>query len=93
MHSLDQVATQYRSLRFRNIAEELEQLVNHEIGCRDTKRIAQNMHRAGFPLHKILSELDYRVQTTVTKRDVNALLDFTSWHACFCHVQDQSLGG
>ena len=95
MSSLIQVATQYRNLRFCNIAEELEQLVSraedneltylqfaeqlvsHEISCRDTKRIAQNMRRAGFPLHKVLSEFDYRVQTTVTKREINALLDFT----------------
>jgi len=95
MSSLNLVATQYRSLRFCNIAEELEQLVNqaeanelthlqfaeqlvnHEISCRDTKRIAQNMRRAGFPLHKVLSEFDYRAQTTVTKREINALLDFT----------------
>ena len=95
MSSLIQVATQYRSLRFCNIAEELEQLVSraeaneltylqfaeelvtYEISCRDSKRIAQNMRRAGFPLHKALSEFDYRVQTTVTKREINALLDFT----------------
>jgi DNA replication protein DnaC len=95
MSSLNQVTAQYRSLRFNNIAEELEQLVSqaeanelthlqfaeqlvrHEISCRDTRRIAQNKRRAGFPLHKTLSEFDYRVQTTVTKREINALLDFT----------------
>lgn len=54
-----------------------EQLVNHEIQRRDTKRIAQNMRRAGFQIYKTLSEFDYRVQTTITKREVNALLDFT----------------
>ena len=54
-----------------------EQLVHHEITSRDRKRITQNMRRAGFPLHKTLSEFDYRVQTTVNKREVNALLDFT----------------
>lgn len=54
-----------------------EQLVNHEIGSRDTKRVAQCMSRAGFPLHKTLIEFDYRVQTTINKRDINSLLDFT----------------
>jgi len=95
MSSLNQVATQYRSLRFSNIAEALEQLisdaeaneltylqfaeqlVSHEMSHRDTKRIAQNMRRAGFSTHKALSEFDYRAQTTVTKREINALLDFT----------------
>ena len=95
MSSLNQVATQYRSLRFSNIAEALEhlisnaeaneltylqfaeQLVSHEMSHRDTKRIAQNMRRAGFSIHKALSEFDYRAQTTVTKREINALLDFT----------------
>jgi len=95
MSSLHQVATQYRSLRFNNIAEALErliadaesneltylqfaeQLVNHEMSSRDIKRIDQNMRRAGFPLHKTLAEFDYRIQTTVTKREINALLDFT----------------
>lgn len=95
MSSLNQVATQYRSLRFTHIAEGLErlvssaeaneltylqfaeELVSHEMSNRDIKRIAQNMRRAGFPLHKTLSEFDYRVQTTVSKREINALLDFT----------------
>ncbi|HIG44323.1 MAG: ATP-binding protein [bacterium] len=95
MSSLDQVTSQYRSLRFSHIAEALErlisqaeaneltylqfaeQLVSHEMSHRDTKRTAQNMRRAGFPLHKALSEFDYRIQTTVTKRQINALLDFT----------------
>jgi len=54
-----------------------EQLASHEMGKRDIKRIAQNMRRAGFPLHKSLSEFDYRAQTTVTKREITALLDFT----------------
>ena len=54
-----------------------EQLVSHEISSRDTKRVAQCMSRAGFPLHKTLIEFDYRVQTTINKRDISALLDFT----------------
>lgn len=54
-----------------------EQLVAHEIDRRDIKRIAQNMRRASFLIHKSLSEFDYRAQTTITKREVNELLDFT----------------
>jgi DNA replication protein DnaC len=54
-----------------------EQLVDHEITCRDEKRVEQNLRRAGFPIHKSLAEFDYRVQTTVNKREINALLDFT----------------
>jgi len=54
-----------------------EQLVNHEIASREHKRTEQNRRRAGFPLHKSLSEFDYRAQTTVHKREINALLDFT----------------
>lgn len=95
MSSLQQVATQYRSIRCSNIAEGLEQLITdaeaneltylqfaeqlvaHEINHRDTKRIAQNYRRAGFTRHKTLSEFDYRVQSTVSKREINALLDFT----------------
>ena len=95
MSSLQQVASQYRSLRCSNIAEALERLVNdaeanelthlqfaeqlasHEISHRDIKRVAQNMRRASFPLHKTLAEFDYRVQTTISKREINALLDFT----------------
>jgi len=54
-----------------------EQLVNHEMSSRDAKRITQNMNRARFPLHKTLAEFDYRAQTTVNKREINVLLDFT----------------
>ena len=95
MSSLQQVAMQYRGLRFSNIAEALEQLVNdaeaneltylqfaeqlvtHEMRSRESKRVAQNLRHASFPHHKSLSEFDYRAQTTISKREVNALLDFT----------------
>jgi len=53
-----------------------ESLVLHEQNQRNGKRIEQNRKRAGFPLHKSLEEFDYRVQTTLTKREVNSLLDF-----------------
>ena len=94
MTTFNQVAAQYRGLRFNNIAEGLEtlvsnaeaneltylqfaeQLVRHELTSRDSKRIAQNMRRFGSPLHKTLAEFDYRAQTTISKREINALLDF-----------------
>ncbi len=53
-----------------------EQLVIHELTSRETKRITQNMRRADFPIHKILSEFDYRAQTTISKREISGLLDF-----------------
>lgn len=95
MTTLTQVATQYRGLRFNNIADALENLISHaeanelthlqfaaqlvelELSSRETKRVSQNMKRAGFPAHKCLSEFDYRAQTTISKREINSLLDFT----------------
>jgi len=35
------------------------------------------MKRAGFPVAKHLDEFDYRIQTTITKRQVSRLLDFS----------------
>ena len=53
-----------------------EQLADHELAQRCDKRIALNRRKAGFPVDKRLAEFDYRHQTTITKRQVNALLDF-----------------
>lgn len=53
-----------------------ERLVLYEQQQRNGKRIEQNKRRAGFPLHKSLEEFDYRFQTTISKREVNSLLDF-----------------
>lgn len=63
-------ANQSSSLQFA------ESLVLHEQQQRNGKRIEQNRKRAGFPLHKPLEEFDYRFQTTISKREVNSLLDF-----------------
>lgn len=51
-------------------------LVTHEIAERNRKRIDNNHRKAGFPVNKQLEEFDYRFQTTITKRQVNQLLDF-----------------
>ena len=53
-----------------------EALVVQEQSQRNAKRIEQNKRRAGFPLYKSLEEFDYRFQTTITKREINGLLDF-----------------
>jgi len=52
-------------------------LVEDEQGQRNSRRIALNRRKAGFPVIKRLEEFDYRHQTTITKRQVNQLLDFT----------------
>jgi DNA replication protein DnaC len=51
-------------------------LAEHETSVREQKRISLNLKRAGFPVLKRLEEFDYRWQTTITKRQVNQLLDF-----------------
>ena len=53
-----------------------ETLVDHEQKQRNSKRIDQNKRRACFPLLKSLDEFDYRFQTTLSKREINSLLDF-----------------
>jgi DNA replication protein DnaC len=53
-----------------------EDLVDYEHKQRNGKRIEQNKRRAGFPLEKSLDEFDYRFQTTISKREINGLLDF-----------------
>lgn len=53
-----------------------ELLLNHEVKQRNDKRLVVNRRKAGFPVEKYLESFDYRHQTTITKRQVNALLDF-----------------
>jgi len=52
-----------------------DMLVTHEISERNRKRIDSNHRKAGFPVNKQLEEFNYRFQTTITKRQVNQLLD------------------
>ena len=54
-----------------------EQLVEHEQQQRNRKRIELNHRKANFPVIKCLAEFDYRYQTTITKRQVQQLLDFS----------------
>jgi DNA replication protein DnaC len=51
-------------------------LLEHEIKQRHDKRLALNRRKAGFPVEKYLESFDYRHQATITKRQVNQLLDF-----------------
>ncbi len=53
-----------------------ETLVERELQHRNGKRIEQNKRRAGFAVSKSLEEFDYRFQTTISKREINGLLDF-----------------
>ncbi len=54
-----------------------EALVSQEISARTHKRIELNRRKAGFPVRKSLEEFDYRHQSSITKRQVNQLLDFS----------------
>lgn len=51
-------------------------LLGHEVKQRNDKRLATNRKKAGFPIEKHLESFDYRHQTTITKRQINQLLDF-----------------
>jgi DNA replication protein DnaC len=52
-------------------------LVSHELSRRGDTRVQLNLKRAGFPVHKQLEEFDFTYQTTITKKQVIRLLDFT----------------
>ena len=54
-----------------------ETLMSHEIDARGIKRIELNRRKAAIALPKSLDEFDYRHQTTITKRQINDLLDFS----------------
>ena len=53
-----------------------DRLAEHEMVQRQDKRIHRNRKMAAFPAEKRLEGFDYRHQTTINKRQVNALLDF-----------------
>ena len=54
-----------------------DQLADYEQKRRNGKRVELNLRKANFPATKRLEEFDYRHQTTITKRQVNQLLDFS----------------
>jgi DNA replication protein DnaC len=51
-------------------------LSGYELQQRQANRVQRNHKAAGFPVHKHLEGFDYRHQTTITKRQINSLLDF-----------------
>ncbi|MDD5267873.1 MAG: IS21-like element helper ATPase IstB [Methylococcales bacterium] len=53
-----------------------EMLIEQELQLRNGKRIEQNQRRSCFPVYKSLDEFDYVFQNTISKREVNSLLDF-----------------
>jgi len=53
-----------------------ELLAEREQQLREQKRLAGNRRRARLPADKRLEAFDYRHQSTITKRQINALLDF-----------------
>lgn len=79
---LSAIATDLPELLARADAQALsylrfaELLIEHERTRRELKRIALNRRKAAFPADKRLEGFDYRHQTTITPRQVNALLDF-----------------
>jgi DNA replication protein DnaC len=54
-----------------------DELVERELDQRNQKRVKHNQKRATFPMLKRLDEFDFRIQSTITKKEVAALLDFT----------------
>lgn len=54
----------------------IDHLIDHELKQRDQQRIQRHLRQAHFPMEKRLDEFDYRHQSTITKRQVSALLDF-----------------
>ena len=79
---LNHVANQVDKLIQQAEANELSylqfahSLIDSEQQGRNNNRLSLNRKQAGFPVEKHLSEFDYRHQTTITKKQVNQLLDF-----------------
>lgn len=54
-----------------------ESMLEHELQARSQKRLETNRRQASFPVEKHLEEFDYRFQTSITKRQIIQLLDFS----------------
>ncbi|WP_323011742.1 IS21-like element helper ATPase IstB [Castellaniella sp.] len=52
-------------------------LAEHELAERASTRIERHRRASGLPTGKYLEGFDYRHQTTISKRQVNTLLDFS----------------
>jgi len=53
-----------------------ELMLDHEPKSRNLKRLAMNRRKALMPTEKYLESFGYKHQTTITKRQINQLLDF-----------------
>ena len=79
---LNAIANQLADLLAKAEANELScldfahQLAEHELNERTRNRIARHLKQARLPADKPLEAFDFHHQTTITKRQVNALLDF-----------------
>lgn len=51
-------------------------IAEHELSERSRNRVQRHLKQARLPAQKPLEDFDYRHQTTITRRQVNALLDF-----------------
>ena len=71
MSQLEQTLKRYRTLRLNALY-----LASHELTQRHGSRVQRNLKQAGFSSEKHLKGFDYHHQTTISKRQVNALLDF-----------------
>ena len=75
-HRLEDVLRQASDNEFSSL-QFVDLLVEQELRHRQEKRIAYNRRRAMFPVLKHLDEFDFAFQTTVTRKQVLNLLDFT----------------
>lgn len=79
---LNAIANQLTDLLAKAEANELSylefahQLAEHELTERTRNRIARHLKQARLPADKPLEAFDFHHQTTITKRQINALLDF-----------------
>lgn len=94
MITYDTLCNRYRSLKFNNIANLLQELVelaekqelsyfkfaellaDKELAVREENRKKLYLRRAKFPGLKTLEEFDFRHQSTVSRKQINQLLDF-----------------
>ena len=54
----------------------LSTILDCEIDQRNAHRIAQNRIKANIPKVKTIEEFDFRAQTSISKREINELLNF-----------------
>jgi DNA replication protein DnaC len=80
--NLTHIANDLAELLARAEANELSPLqfadamIAAELAGRERNRLALNLRKAAFPVLKRLEEFDYQHQSSITKRQVNQLLDF-----------------